>query len=402
VETEAILALIGGVLAVAYLGSLLFRRGRVPDVLWLLLLGGILGPWLGALDAAVVERALPLVAALALIVILFDGAMEVTPRLLRSVGARSLLLSLSVFTATSLACSAVAWLALDLPWPQTLLLGMAFGGAGIAIIVPLARRMDVAPAAMTVVLLEAVASDILVILGVYAVATAVAVGASAGTVAGTVVAAFGIGGALGLAAGWLWSRWLRIARENAYVMTFAALVVLYAMVEALNGSGPLAVLLFGILIGNSRHPHVRPAGAPAVPGPTLVAFHNELAFFIRAFFFVAVGASTDWSLLTDRGFLLAGGALAVTVAAVRFAVAHVVLLGSGLSAWDRMVTGLLSPMGLVTAAVSVIPHQMGVPGTRHFPGVAAIVIVLTNVLATVALFVAGWLHARRGRPAPAA
>lgn len=415
-EPALVLALVGIMLAVAYVAAVVFRRVRIPDVLWLLILGGALGPWGGLVDVDWMMGVIPLLAALAVIVILFDGALEVTPRLLRDVGGRSVVLSAGVFTGTTLACGAVAHLLLDLPWTSALLLGMAFGGAGIAIIVPLAKRMDLGSGARTVILLEAVNSDILVILGVFVGATAVAAG-TLGGVAKTVLLALGVGAAAGLATGWLWSRWLRVARENAYVMTFASLILLYAGVEAAHGSGPLAVLLFGIVVGNAKHPRVAelagqntrflvgqdagPVAGQHVMGSHLVAFHNEIAFFIRAFFFVAVGAVTDWGLLTDPVFLLAGGLLTLTVAAVRGLMAQAVLWTSTLSAWDRMVTGLLFPLGLVTAAVSVVPHQLGIPGTRSFPGIAAVVIVLTNVLATVALFVAARMHGHPGI-APAA
>jgi len=86
-----------------------------------------------------------------------------------------------------------------------------------------------------------------------------------------------------------------------------------------------------------------------------------------------------------RQFLVESFALAV--AACRSLGVLVALSRSGLSRWDRIATAVLFPMGLVTAAVSVIPRQFGIPSADRIVDLAAVVIVLTNVFGTVAVFV---------------
>jgi NhaP-type Na+/H+ or K+/H+ antiporter len=398
--TPALTALLamGGALAVAFLASALFRATHVPDILALLGIGALLGPVLHVLTPGLLKAALPILSALAVITILFDGALEVTPGHLRSFGVPAIGLSLTVATTTTLLCAIIAHAEAGLPWGSATLLGLCFGGAGIAIIVPLAQRMRVSHEAMAVILLEAVTSDIFVIVGMGIACTAVA--------AGSVDPALGVrflrvlGGAVlvGPAAGWLWARFL--ARwghaTNAYVATLAVLVLAYAAAEVIGGSGPLAVLLFGIVVGNAKG---RPLGSGLrnrVFGRELVAFHHEVVFFVRAAFFVGLGAATRWGLLRDRAFLLTGLLLALTVAACRSLGVLTALGRSGLSRWDRAATALLFPMGLVTAAVSVIPRTFGIPGADRIVDFAAVVIVLTNVLGTLAVF----LGVRLRPPAP--
>ena len=365
--TPALTALLamGGALAVAFLASALFRATHVPDILALLGIGALLGPVLHVLTPGLLKAALPILSALAVITILFDGALEVTPGHLRSFGVPAIGLSLTVATTTTLLCAIIAHAEAGLPWGSATLLGLCFGGAGIAIIVPLAQRMRVSHEAMAVILLEAVTSDIFVIVGMGIACTAVA--------AGSVDPALGVrflrvlGGAVlvGPAAGWLWARFL--ARwghaTNAYVATLAVLVLAYAAAEVIGGSGPLAVLLFGIVVGNAKG---RPLGSGLrnrVFGRELVAFHHEVAF--------TVAACRSLGVLTALG-------------------------RSGLSRWDRAATALLFPMGLVTAAVSVIPRTFGIPGADRIVDFAAVVIVLTNVLGTLAVF----LGVRLRPPAP--
>jgi cell volume regulation protein A len=387
----------GGALVIAFMASALFQRAHVPDILFLLGTGALLGPVLGVVGPGVAHAVLPILSALAIITIVFDGALEVTPAHLRSFGIPAVGLSLTVATTTAVLCAIVAHFVQGMPWSSAGLLGLCFGGAGIAIIVPLAQRMRVSHDAMAIILLEAVTSDILVIVGMGIACTAVAVGGVNAALAARFAGVIGFAFLVGPAAGWAWSRFLGRwgHATNAYMATLAVLVLAYAGSEALGGSGALAVLLFGITVGNARG---RPLGSGLrnrVFGRELLAFHHEVVFFVRAAFFVGVGAVTRWDLLRDRGFLLAGLLLALSVAACRSLGVAAVLGRSGLSGWDRAATALLFPMGLATAAVSVIPRAFGIPFADRIVDLAAVVIVLTNVLGTLAVF-----FGSRLRPAP--
>ncbi len=393
-EVAPLLALAGLILVVAFGASALFRRTYVPDILFLLGLGAVLGPATGVFDIGFIATALPLIAAMAVVLILFDGALEITPSNLRSIGTASAVLSVSIFTGTTLLCGTILHFGLDYAWPLAFLLGMAFGGAGIAIIVPLAQSMGVSSNGLAVIVLEAVISDIMVVMGVSLAATVLVLGGFGWVAMGPLMLAIVVAIIAGLAGGWVWNRVLdRIgSSSSAYMVSLAALFLVYALTEALDGAGPLAVLLFGIMAGRG---HRAAMARDQAAGHRLVAFHHEIAFFVRAFFFVFLGAAMDWSLLAQPRFLVAGAALAAAIALTRMVCVGVVLRRTELSARDRMTAAVLFPMGLVTAAVSVIPYrQFEIPGTEHFGDVATVVILLTNILAT--LFVFG---AARSRPA---
>jgi potassium/hydrogen antiporter len=299
--------------------------------------------------------------ALAIITILFDGALEVTPGHLRSFGIPAVGQSVTVLTTTTVLCAIVGHFVADLAWTTALLLGLCFGGAGIAIIVPLARRMGVSHEANAVILLEAVTSDIFVIVGMFIACTLVAIGSIGTALLVELLLILGIAIATGPAAGWLWARFLSRwgHTTNAYMATLAFLLLVYAGTEAFGGSGALAVLLFGVVVGNAKG---RPVGSGLrnqVFARELVAFHHEIVFFVRAAFFTGLGAVTRWELLRDPAFLLTGLLLGLAVAACRSLGVGVALGRSGLSRWDRVATAMLFPMGLVTAAVSVVPRSFG-------------------------------------------
>lgn len=380
------LAAVGLTLVFAFAAGQLFRLHRIPDIPLLLALGGVLGPLLGIVDVQATAQAMPFLAALALVMVLFDGALEVTPRALRSHGRAGLAMAGAAFVLTTAVCGATGWWA-GLPIHVALLLGMCFGGAGIVIIIPMARRLDVSPSGMAVLLMEAVISDILVIVVISSSATVLLAGALHAGVALTFVRTLAVAGIIGAATGWIWGRFItQGSMQNTYGVTLAILLLVYAATEALAGSGPLAVLLFGLLVGRAMRQAQTTVQTQHLLGVQLIDFHQEAMFFVRAFLFVGLGVITRWDLLAQPMFLGIGLLFTLGVAASR--AGAVALTLRGMTGWDRTAIALLFPRGLVTAAAALLPQAAGVPGTQVLDEYAAVVIVLTNIVAALAVFAA--------------
>lgn len=406
--TAVSLTILGAVLA-----SLVFRRLRIPDVPFLIVLGGIIGPGLGLVEPAAMKTLLPIIGAFALVIIVFDGALLIHPRDLRAGGGGGALLALGVFFGTTILVTALGVALLSLPFGAAVLLGMALGGAGIVIIIPLIRGLGVGDRAMTIVTMEAVVSDLLVIVGVTALAAALSTRGAEPIGVVRDLAWMAAGGALiGLAAGWAWARFLarHDPAEAEYVTTLAVLIALFAATEWVHASGVVAVLGFGIVLGNSavrarlreRTDYAR--GGQKRPKDRLVLIfgggsahtHHDTLFLVRAFFFVGLGSIVDWSLLADPLIVLAGLALGLVVAMARFGATYSIIRGPQVNRWDREGIALMFPLGLVTAVSSVIPLAYGVPGSERLPELATLAILSTNLLAMVAVTV----RMRGPRPDP--
>ena len=77
----------------------------------------------------------------------------------------------------------------------------------------------------------------------------------------------------------------KIQKGYNYMVTFAIVLILYAVTEFLAGSGAIAVLVFGLLFGNENA--IRNAlklDINAGKRPIIKQFQNEISFFIRTFF----------------------------------------------------------------------------------------------------------------------
>lgn len=400
VDLGALLTFVSLVVVAGVLAALAFRATRIPDTLLLIVTGSVLGPIAGVVDVEIFRGLVPVVGGIAIVIILFDGGLEMKVKDLAG-GVRSgAILAVWTFAATTALCALVGHVVGGLAWPHAALLGMAFGGAGVLIVIPLVRALHVAPSTVTVVSIEAALSDVLVVLGVYALAGALAAGSlGAGAVATAFVVQFVGGAGLGLLAGVAWARsmWLFSGEVYEYVITLAVVFLAYAMAEAFHASGLIAALAFGFVVGNRTRKDGETAhgdaATPAAPmpvySPGFVRAQHEVLFFVRAFFFVGLGALVDVALFRDMSFLLLAVLLSVAVVAGRFAAVSLLYARGGPPARDQLAIAIMFPLGLAAAALSLVPSQVfGIPGTERFGAVAAMVVVLTNVLA--AAFVAAF------------
>jgi Na+:H+ antiporter len=412
VHPEPLLVAVGVIVVSAFFASLAFRLFRLPDTIFLIGLGMLLGPALHWVDVELFRAIAPFIGTVALIVILFEGGLKIHLAELAEAVAPGALLALLVFGATALLCALVGMIVLGLDGTRALLLGMSLGGAGAVIVIPLIQRMEVGSAARTMVSIEAAVSDILVVLAVVGFATAIQLSQSdPADFLVQLAQTFAIGLVLGVAGGLGWVAALRAFKERSYeyVLTVSVLFLLYVATEFIGGSGPLAVLVFGLVVGNSRKVetlaqeerreattrHKRTWTYAPVFGGELVSLHHEVIFFLRAFFFVTLGAVVDLHVFTEPRFLAGGILLALAVVLGRFWGATVLLFRSRQPVWDRLAVALMFPLGLAAAVVSLIPSsRFQLSGTENFGAYAIVAIVTTNLLAAAAVF---WLSQPRIR-----
>jgi hypothetical protein len=192
--------------------------------------------------------------------------------------------------------------------------------------------------------------------------------------------AFGSALAIGIIAGLVWLLFLKTVRatNHAYSITLGLLLCLSVGVERAGGVPAMAVLGAALVLGN----------APAISrglklndvldlGEDVRGYHSQLAFLIKAFFFVFLGTR----LGPPWGPVAIGAGLAVAlVAARRPAVALVTGAGSPVAA-SRPVLNACMPRGLAAGVLGALAWSRWVPGDPALPGLVA-----GCVFASVALF----------------
>jgi cell volume regulation protein A len=394
------LLVVAAVFVVGIVGEVAFRRSGVPDVLWLVAVGCLLGPVTGVVARDALARVAPYFGAVTIVLVLFDGGMALRLDTVGRASARAGALAVLGFAASAAAVAAGSMGAAKLgvlpetwTWAHAATLGAILGGSSSIVVMPALRTADAPPALAGLLSLESALTDVLCIVGTGAaveilVARSVGAGSTFGALGRSFAVGIGVGGAMGALAVLL-LRALRRA-SHAFPIVLASLFALYVVAGLLGGSAPLAILAAAVLVGNARSvAHLIGLAHEVDVGRTLRGAHSQVAFIVKTFFFVFMGAmiGPPW------GLVALGAALAVGLAVARIPAVAAATAGMGLDPRSRALAFACLPRGLAAGVLAAAPAEAGVVEMTSVPAV-----VYSTVAASIVLFTAGFAIARRFRP----
>jgi len=371
------------IIILGFLGEEFFNRTSIPDSILLLLFGVLLGPVFQLFAHDELLAITPYFAALALIIILFDGGLNMDIREAVKNSPRALILAiigwiLNVIVTAAFTKVILGWRLLD-----GLLLGSIVGGGSSIIVIALIRKLKVTEKIETVLSLESILTDVLCTVGAFTAINILLSGeVSIGAALGSVGIAFGVGILVGLGFGVAWLVILeRIkGKPNAYMLTLAMLFLTYVVATNLNGNGALSALFFGLIIGNSRPIAKQLKFRTTISIDNNVRdFHSQISFLIRSFFFVFTGLLFSFSSYFSVFF---GLLLSVTFLGIRFVVVKIAAVKSELHEYENLMT-IMFPRGLAAAVLASLPLTMLGSSYQIFPEIAFIVIITTIMITTV-------------------
>ena len=399
-----ILGLVGGLLVVAFLANRVFGLTRVPDVLVLMMLGVLLGPVLGLVQPGTLAKTTNLLGTLAIVLVLFEGGLELNLRdTLRHFPGSFLLATLAYIFSTVLVAMIVAK-GLGLSWTDGLLVGAVLGCTSSTVVLPVLQQLQAEEPVRVTLMLEASWGDVLAVLtvglllGMRSQGGAVVQGLAHG-----VLNQVGVALLFAVPAGVLWSRLLHVLSEQRFwqVLTFSIVLVLYAGMEALGANGLIAVLGFGLTLSN--FPGIDPGLGLSLPvtqmaesQQALLTFHSELAFLVRTFFFVMIGAVAQLEIFREHPLLMAG-TLGSLFLARWLAIQCSHWAWRGIGEHNRELIFWVLPRGLITVVLAIQVAEARGANLAFVPGLAFAVILVTNALLVLASF-----RARRAAAVPAA
>lgn len=381
-------------IVIGFFGSLFFRKTGFPDILFLLLFGLLLGPVLHIFSREDLLPVAPYLTLLALIMIVFNGGVEMNFYKVLSQSIRASILAMLYFILSTLGVALFARAVFEMRWIESLMLGTMLAGTSSVVIMPLASKLKLDDKTAMTLSLESAITDVVNIVFFFALLQAyfVAFPSIQESVA-SVAAKFAVGGVFGFAIGLAWLRGLNLFRseEYTYMLTIAVLVACYVISELLGGSGVLSALVFGIVLGNDEdilkmfkmsHDHAVFNRMKEF----LWRFQSELSFLIKAFFFVFLGLIYTVSGFS-LGFALACGVVITLISlGLRYAAVSFSTIKSPMAS-NRMPMTLMCGKGLAAAALSVIPLQYGLPNAHIYITIVATVIVFTNVLTSISALI---------------
>ncbi len=402
-STALILGLVGALLMLAFLANRVFRVTRVPDVLVLMALGLVLGPVLGFVDPAHLSSTTNVLGTLAIILVLFEGGLDLDLRRTLRHFAGSLLLAVLAYGFSIALVALIVHKGLGLPLTTALAVGAVLGCTSSTVVLPVLQQLGAREPVRVTLMLEASWGDVLAVL---TVGLLLGAGSQGGAVAQHVLRSLatqvGVAVVFATAAGILWSRLLPVMAEARFwqVMTFSIVLVLYAGTEALGANGLIAVLAFGLTLSNfpgmdPRFREVEEESVSLQSQESLLSFHSELAFLVRSFFFVLIGAIADVGSFRGHTLLIMG-TLGALFAARWLALQVSRLAFRNVEAKERELMLWIMPRGLITVVLAL---QVAAARSEasFLSALAFAVILVTNVMVVV-----GSLRASRDAAANAA
>ncbi len=371
------------VIILGVLGEAFFKKTGIPDIAFLMVLGIIIGPILGIVQPAAVIEIVPYFAALALIIIMFDGGYNLhIGNVLKTAHFAVILVILgfavSVGIVTGLAHYGLGW-----EWLDSILLGTIVGGSSSIIVFGLVRKLRISDEAKSMLSFESALTDILSTIVAFVLFEAVLTGNfSADLLGETIGRAVLVGLILGFGVGIPWMfvvSKLSNAQHN-YMLTLGVLFLLFFLANSFGESGALTALVFGLMLGNKKY--LLKKLRIKLPEHTIDnSLHSQVTFIVRAFFFVFVGLLASFGQFE---YVIFGIVAAVAIYIGRIIITKTALV-RGFSKLDKKVTSVMIPRGLAAAVLATIPLTMGLQNGEAYPQIVFFILLTSVIITTIGL-----------------
>lgn len=329
-------------------------------------------PDLGSLGIRFDQR----IVTVALVVILFDGGMHIGLARFRPVAGPVLWLGVAGTFITAAGLAAAAHYAFGFDWRPALLLGTALAPTDPATVFSVLGRREVTGPTGTLLEGEAGANDPV------GIALMIAILGSSGGGFGAVVQGAGqfalqmvVGVAFGVAGGhalrWL-LRHLPMPNEALYPLrAIAFALLLYGVTTAVHGSGFLAVLLAGILVGDTRAPYKR----------EIEHFASGLASLGEIVAFTILGLSIPLSSALHHGHAVTAlGLAAVLILVIRPVLVGLILIPVRLRRGERAFVLWSGLKGVVPILLGTYILAEGVEEAERLYAVIFVVVLVSVVV----------------------
>lgn len=404
------LIILGAIMILGFIGNIIFNRTQIPSIVWLLVFGLVIGFILNVrnIDPSLLMTISKFFAAVAIVIILFDGGINTDLYQLFRGAPRGLLLSVSAFSFSVLGAMAVVVLLAATILPSIplqnsvivgVILGAIIGGTSSPIVIPLACKLrNLQEKTKMVLSIESIITDplciVVVLAAFYMITYAGGIDISVG--ARNLVVTFSVGAVMGLVLGLIWLPIMnRVRKEQfSYVATLAVVFLVYSFTTVLvgveeggEGAGAISCLVFGLVLGNGKKvlKMLNYSGKGFEMDEKTKHFHSLISFIIRTFFFVYLGMVVTFQ---NIAFIVIGIVVLLVLLAMRYLAIQITTYKGGYEEDDKQTMIVMMPRGLAAAILALnfgpglIENLM--PGMEGFYKDVAFVIILgTAIICTI-------------------
>lgn len=358
-------------------------------------MGVFIGPIFGIVHPSEFENISEIFASIALMIILFDGGLNLKLSKVLEEAASSTILALVSFFLTLMAVGITAGYIIFENWLVGFMFGAVVAGTSGAIVIPIILKMkNVNECTKIRMSIETTVTDVLCIVVAIAIANYLVPQGDGGTnAAKSIVNAFSSGILIGLFGGIIWLKIMKVTKplQYSFMLTFAFVFTIFAITEVVGGSGPVAALIIGLVLSNGEEiGRMFRYKQKTILDKSMKDFHAEISFFVKSFFFVYTGLIISIKSIdvVFYGLLITGIIFGVRHVSIKFTMKHEKLE-------DRELMTLLIPRGLAAAVLATVPITYGFADKENgiiskdlvntFVGITFIVIILTVLVTTAGI-----------------
>lgn len=389
VEPSYFFLVAGLVIFLGYLGEQVFKRTNVPDIIWLILFGIILGPVLHVVDVSTFSAFAPVFTTFALIFILFEGAINIKLKELFSGMVAGSALAVVNFFSSTIIVTAIC-IAYGFSFVNSLLLGFILGGTSSAVVIPIVKRLRMGKDVSSALTLESALTDVFAIVATVTLIQIIKIGGASFTgVVFSLLLTLIVPLIIGAIAGYFWMHAARSmgVYSKSYMINIGFLIVLFALLELFGMSGAIACFSFGIILGNSKKilKIMHKEEDKKLMQQAEKFFYSEVSFLLKAFFFVYLGllVSISTFLIVVLAVLLVIGIYLVRPISV-----SILFRQMRLTEFESGIMESMFPRGLAAAVLAQLPLLAGIPGAAQFSEIVIGVILASIILTTLAVYFA--------------
>ena len=385
---------VGLIIFAAHFFTALFEKTRVPDVLPLIFIGILVGPLSGILSPNDFGYVGPLLSAVALTLMLFEGGSHLTLETLKNSLKDSVILALTTFIITVMISSCIAYYFMGKDIIPALFIGSILGSISPAVVVPIVRMLNLSENTKSMLVVESAITDVLSIIIALAILKTFQAGHNSimefiGT---DLIATMAMSLLLGFGGAVIWSTILEKIRKfpNTIFTTLAFIFLLYGSSEILGYSGPISVLIFGVVLANSKKiplDIVQRFGADHLTEFTSIekTLFSEFIFLVKTFFFIFLGISIQFS---NVKIMIMGLILTLSIYSGRLILCKF-LIPKNTHVSETAMISFMIPKGLAAAVLAEVPMHMGlsIEAISTFTEIRSIIyiVILLSILLTAIL-----------------
>tara|TARA_R110000782_G_scaffold124850_2_gene216333 strand:+ start:287 stop:2080 length:1794 start_codon:yes stop_codon:yes gene_type:complete len=324
---------------------------RLPAILFLLIVGILVGPVFNILDPdALFGKLLFPIVSLSVAVILFEGSLTLKFEDIRGHGKTvSNLITIGALITWLIIAYSTHYL-IDFPFELAFLFGAVVIVTGPTVIIPMLRTVRPNAKIANVLRWEGIVIDPLGALLAVLVFNFIISGQQNYAISAIAIT-FGkimfVGFSIGLISGWLLGELLRKQLIPQYLRNVIALIsvcAIYVLSDTIeHESGLLAVTIMGMTMANMKDMDI----------DDVLDFKESLSLLLISGLFIILAARIEFYQFIQLGWP-ALGILAITMLIARPASVFISAIGSDLSFNEKLLISWIGPRGIVAAAVSAL------------------------------------------------